>query len=37
MFKLSGKIVKTFNITQSAEGDRTGLWTTVIAAAVLLP
>ncbi len=37
VFKLSGKIVKTFNITQSAEGDRTGLWTTVIAAAVLLP
>ncbi len=37
VFKLSGKIVKTFNITQSAEGDRTGLWTTVIAVAVLLP
>lgn len=36
VFKLSGKIVKTFNITQSAEGDRTGLWTTVIAAAILL-
>jgi arginine decarboxylase len=36
-FKMSGKIVKTFNITQSAEGDRTGLWTTVIAVAVLLP
>ena len=37
VFKMSGKIVKTFNITQSAEGDRTGLWTTVIAAAILLP
>ena len=36
-FKMSGKIVKTFNITQSAEGDRTGLWTTVIAVAILLP
>lgn len=36
-FKMSGKIVKTFNITQTAEGDRTGLWTTVIAAAILLP
>ena len=36
VFKLSGKIVKTFNITQSAEGDRNGLWTTVIAAAILL-
>jgi arginine decarboxylase len=36
VFKMSDKIVKTFNITQTAEGDRTGLWTTVIAAAVLL-
>ena len=33
---MSGKIVKTFNITQSAEGDKNGLWTTVIAAAGLL-
>ncbi|MGE5400779.1 MAG: pyruvoyl-dependent arginine decarboxylase [Ignavibacteriales bacterium] len=37
VFKMSGKIVRTFNITQSAEGEKTGLWTTVIAAAVLLP
>ena len=37
VFKLSGKIVKTFNITQSAQGDRTGMWKTVIAAAILLP
>ena len=37
VFKMSGKIVKTFNITQSAEGDKKGLWTTVIAAAILLP
>jgi len=37
VFKMSGKIVKTFNITQSAEGDKTGLWTTVLAAAILLP
>ncbi len=37
VFKMSDKIVKTFNITQTAEGDKTGLWTTVIAAAVLLP
>ncbi|HKI76977.1 MAG TPA: arginine decarboxylase, pyruvoyl-dependent [Ignavibacteriaceae bacterium] len=36
-FKMSGKIVKTFNITQSAEGDRTGMWTTVLAVAILLP
>jgi arginine decarboxylase len=36
-FKMSGKIVKTFNVTQSAEGDKSGLWTTVIAVAILLP
>jgi arginine decarboxylase len=36
-FKMSGKIVRTFNITQSAEGEKTGLWTTVIACGVLLP
>jgi len=33
MYKSSGKIIKTRNITQSAEG-KAGLWTTVIAAAV---
>jgi arginine decarboxylase len=33
-FKISGKIVKTRNIAQSAEGDKNGLWTTVISAAV---
>ena len=37
VFKMSDKIVKTFNITQTAEGDRTGLWTTVIAVSILLP
>ena len=37
VFKMSGKIVKSFNITQTAEGDKNGLWTTVISAAVLLP
>jgi arginine decarboxylase len=36
-FKMSGKILKTFNVTQSAEGDKDGKWTTVISAAVLLP
>ena len=30
------KIVKTRNITQSAIGDRDGLWTTVVAAAVFV-
>ena len=33
-FKISGKIVKTRNTTQSAEGDKNGRWTTVVAAAV---
>jgi len=37
LFKMSGKIVKTYNITQSAEGHKDGLWTTVIASAILLP
>lgn len=37
VFKMSGKIVKTFNITQTAVGNKSGLWTTVIAAAILLP
>ena len=37
IYKMSGKIVKTFNITQSAEGDKNGLWTTTVAAAILLP
>lgn len=37
VYKMSGKIVKSFNVTQSAEGDKNGLWTTVISAAILLP
>ncbi len=36
VFKMSGKIVNTTNITQSARGNKDGLWTTVIAAAILL-
>ena len=35
LWKLSDKIVRTTNATQSAIGQR-GLWTTVLAAAVLL-
>lgn len=35
-WKISGKIVKTTNITQSAIGSH-GLWTTVVASAVLIP
>jgi len=34
IFKMSNKIVKTANITQSAQGNKNGLWTTVVAAAV---
>lgn len=37
VYKMSGKIVNTFNVTQSAQGDKNGLWTTVIAVGVLLP
>ena len=37
VFKMSGKIINTFNVTQSAQGDKNGLWTTVIAVGVLLP
>jgi len=35
-FKMSNKIVKTFNITQSAVVGKDGKWTTVIATAVLV-
>jgi arginine decarboxylase len=37
LFKTSGMIIKTTNVTQSATGDKSGLWTTVIAAAVFVP
>lgn len=37
IYKVSGKIVKTTNITQSAVADKNGLWTTVVAAAVFVP
>jgi arginine decarboxylase len=36
IYKTSGHIFKTTNISQSAEGNKDGLWTTVIASAVLL-
>jgi arginine decarboxylase len=36
IFKMSGKIVRTTNITQSAVGHKDGLWTTVFAAAVFI-
>ncbi len=37
VYKMSGKIVTTTNVTQSAQGNKDGLWTTVITAAVLVP
>jgi len=36
IYKASGHIFKTINIVQSAEGNKDGLWTTVISVAVLL-
>ncbi|MBN1377171.1 arginine decarboxylase, pyruvoyl-dependent [Candidatus Woesearchaeota archaeon] len=36
VYKASGYIFKTTNITQSAEGNKDGLWTTVLAAAVFI-
>lgn len=36
-WELSGEIVRTLNITQTAEGPADGKWVTVLAAAVLLP
>lgn len=36
IYKMSGKIIKTSNITQSATGDKNGFWTSVITAAVLV-
>ena len=35
-WRLSGKIYKTQNFTQSAEGHKDGLWTTVLSAAVFV-
>ncbi len=37
IFKMSGKIVKTTNNTQSALGNKDGLWTTVVSAVVFVP
>lgn len=36
LYKMSKEFVRTSNVTQSARGDKNGLWTTVIAAAVML-
>lgn len=36
IYRISNKIVRTMNVTQSAVGDKRGLWTTVIAAAIMI-
>ncbi|MCK5075090.1 MAG: arginine decarboxylase, pyruvoyl-dependent [Calditrichia bacterium] len=37
LWKLGGQIIRTKNVTQTAVGNKDGLWTTVVAASVLLP
>lgn len=36
IYKISGKIIHTTNITQSARGNKNGLWTTVVAGAIFI-
>ena len=36
IYRMSGQIVATRAVVQTAEGDKLGLWTTVVAAAVML-
>lgn len=36
IYKMGGKITKTFNVTQSAIGNKDGFWTSVIAVAVFV-
>ena len=36
IYRISNKIVRTANITQTAVGNKRGLWTTVIAAAIMI-
>ncbi len=37
IWSISSEIVKTYNVTQSAIGDKGGKWTTVVAGAILVP
>ena len=37
IYHMSGKIVRTRACAQTAEGDKSGLWTSVVAAAVFVP
>jgi len=36
LYKASGKIIKTVNFTQSAQGNKDGLWTSVVALGVFI-
>lgn len=36
IYRMSGRIINSTEITQTAEGNKNGYWTTVVAAAVLL-
>ena len=36
IYRISNKIVRTMNYSQSAVGDKRGLWTTVISAAIMI-
>ncbi len=36
IYKMSGKIIRTRATVQTADGDKSGLWTTVVAAAVMI-
>ncbi len=36
-FRLSGKIIRTANVTQTARGEKNKKWTSVVAAAVFIP
>jgi arginine decarboxylase len=36
IYRISNKIVRTMHVTQSAIGDKRGLWTTVLTASILL-
>lgn len=37
IYRMSGKIVRSRSVTKTALGDKNGLWTTVVAAAVFVP
>ena len=37
IYRISNKIVKVMEVTQSAIGDKKGMWTTVVAGAVFIP